>query len=140
MNTRGLMELIVLNIGLALRVLSPTLFAMLVLMAIVTTFATTPILHFITRGFKVYDEDTPADAEAQRPPAGGGLLVPVSNPEGLAPLLDLATAATRPEDPPPRVLALVRRPAGGIRSGLRELEGRDAPRAPLLAEAIARAD
>ncbi|HEX9102592.1 MAG TPA: cation:proton antiporter, partial [Polyangia bacterium] len=38
MNTRGLMELIVLNIGLELRVLSPTLFAMLVLMAIVTTF------------------------------------------------------------------------------------------------------
>lgn len=46
MNTRGLMELIVLNIGLDLRVLSPTLFTMLVIMAVVTTFATTPILHF----------------------------------------------------------------------------------------------
>jgi len=45
MNTRGLMELIVLNIGLDLGVLSPKLFAMLVLMALVTTFATTPILH-----------------------------------------------------------------------------------------------
>jgi Kef-type K+ transport system membrane component KefB len=45
MNTRGLMELIVLNIGLDLGVISPTLFAMLVLMALVTTFATTPILH-----------------------------------------------------------------------------------------------
>jgi Kef-type K+ transport system membrane component KefB len=44
MNTRGLMELIVLNIGLDMKVLSPTLFAMLVLMAIVTTVATTPIL------------------------------------------------------------------------------------------------
>ena len=44
MNTRGLMELIVLNIGLDLRVISPTLFAMLVIMALVTTFATTPIL------------------------------------------------------------------------------------------------
>jgi Kef-type K+ transport system membrane component KefB len=44
MNTRGLMELIVLNIGLDLGVLSPTLFTMLVLMAIVTTVATTPIL------------------------------------------------------------------------------------------------
>ena len=44
MNTRGLMELIVLNIGLDLKVISPTLFAMLVLMAIVTTVATTPIL------------------------------------------------------------------------------------------------
>ena len=49
MNTRGLVELIVLNIGLDLHILSPVLFAMLVLMAVVTTIATTPILHFITR-------------------------------------------------------------------------------------------
>lgn len=49
MNTRGLMELIVLNVGLDLHVISPTLFGMLVLMAIVTTLATTPILHTITR-------------------------------------------------------------------------------------------
>jgi Kef-type K+ transport system membrane component KefB len=47
MNTRGLMELIVLNVGLDLGVLSPTLFAMLVLMAIATTFATSPVLHWI---------------------------------------------------------------------------------------------
>jgi Kef-type K+ transport system membrane component KefB len=47
MNTRGLMELIVLNIGLDLGVISPTLFAMLVLMAIVTTMATTPILSWL---------------------------------------------------------------------------------------------
>jgi Kef-type K+ transport system membrane component KefB len=45
MNTRGLMELIVLNVGLDLGVLSPTLFAMFVLMAVVTTLATTPILQ-----------------------------------------------------------------------------------------------
>lgn len=49
MNTRGLMELIVLNIGLELGVISSTLFAMLVLMALVTTVATTPILHLISR-------------------------------------------------------------------------------------------
>ena len=48
MNTRGLMELIVLNVGLDLGVLSPTLFAMLVIMAIVTTLATTPVLHWLT--------------------------------------------------------------------------------------------
>jgi len=45
MNTRGLMELIVLNIGLDLGVISPTLFTMLVMMALVTTLATTPILR-----------------------------------------------------------------------------------------------
>jgi Kef-type K+ transport system membrane component KefB len=49
MNTRGLVELIVLNIGLDLKVLSPTLFTMLVLMALVTTFMTTPILHLCLR-------------------------------------------------------------------------------------------
>ncbi len=49
MNTRGLMELIVLNIGLDLKVISPTLFAMLVLMAVVTTFATTPLLDALNR-------------------------------------------------------------------------------------------
>lgn len=47
MNTRGLMELIVLNIGLDLGVISPTLFAMMVLMALVTTIATTPILRWL---------------------------------------------------------------------------------------------
>jgi Kef-type K+ transport system membrane component KefB len=45
MNTRGLMELIVLNVGLDLGVISPTLFTMLVLMALVTTVATTPVLQ-----------------------------------------------------------------------------------------------
>ena len=47
MNTRGLMELIVLNVGLDLGVISPTLFAMLVLMALATTFATAPILALL---------------------------------------------------------------------------------------------
>ncbi|MFN3653467.1 MAG: cation:proton antiporter [Armatimonadota bacterium] len=47
MNTRGLMELIVLNIGLDLGVISPTLFAMLVLMALITTFLTTPVLDWL---------------------------------------------------------------------------------------------
>jgi Kef-type K+ transport system membrane component KefB len=47
MNTRGLMELIVLNIGLELGVISPALFAMMVLMALATTMATSPILHLL---------------------------------------------------------------------------------------------
>lgn len=44
MNTRGLVELIVLNIGFELGVLSPRIFTMLVLMALVTTFMTGPLL------------------------------------------------------------------------------------------------
>ncbi len=47
MNTRGLMELIVLNIGLDLGVISPTVFATMVLMALATTVATAPILKWL---------------------------------------------------------------------------------------------
>lgn len=52
MNTRGLMELIVLNIGYDLGVLSPEIFAMLVIMALFTTFMTGPALDFINFIFK----------------------------------------------------------------------------------------
>ena len=47
MNTRGLMQLIVLNIGFDLGILSPQIFAMMVLMALVTTFMTGPALNLI---------------------------------------------------------------------------------------------
>ena len=49
MNTRGLVELIVLNIGLDLGVLTPRLFTMLVIMALVTTMMTSPILMALLR-------------------------------------------------------------------------------------------
>ena len=44
LNTRGLVELVVLNIGLDLGILSPLLFSMMVIMALVTTFATSPLV------------------------------------------------------------------------------------------------
>lgn len=47
MNTRGLMELVVLNIGYDLGILSKEIFAMMVLMALVTTFMTGPILNLL---------------------------------------------------------------------------------------------
>lgn len=46
MNTRGLMELVILNIGLDIGVISPAVFSMMVLMALVTTFMTTPLLEW----------------------------------------------------------------------------------------------
>ncbi|MEN9980342.1 MAG: hypothetical protein RL542_129 [Bacteroidota bacterium] len=52
MNTRGLMELIVLNIGLELKVLTPEVFTMMVIMALVTTFMTGPALDLINFIFK----------------------------------------------------------------------------------------
>lgn len=48
MNTRGLMELVVLNIALDLGVFSPTMFTMMVLMALVTTLMTTPLVDAIS--------------------------------------------------------------------------------------------
>lgn len=51
MNTRGLMELIALNIGYEMGVLPPSIFVILVIMALVTTFMTTPLLHWVERFF-----------------------------------------------------------------------------------------
>ena len=50
MNTRGLMELVILNVGLDIGVITPTLFAMLVLMALVTTVMTSPLLGALRQG------------------------------------------------------------------------------------------
>jgi Kef-type K+ transport system membrane component KefB len=46
-NTRGLVELVILNVGLDLHILSPTLFSMMVLMALTTTLMTTPLIDRI---------------------------------------------------------------------------------------------
>lgn len=51
MNTRGLMELVALNIGYEMGVLPPSIFVILVIMALVTTFMTTPLLHIVERFF-----------------------------------------------------------------------------------------
>jgi len=54
MNTRGLIELIVLNVGLQLGILSPILFAMLAVMAVVTTMMAAPLLWLL--GYRVKDK------------------------------------------------------------------------------------
>ncbi len=51
MNTRGLMELVALNIGYDLGLLTPTVFTMMVIMALVTTFMTGPALSIINHFF-----------------------------------------------------------------------------------------
>ena len=144
MNTRGLMELIVLNIGYELHVISPVLFAMLVLMALVTTFMTTPILHLVAPEAERSGKeaaDAPAAPESTVKlrllrPMRQGILVPISNPDKVRPLVELALAATGAGDAPPRVAAFVRRPVGGVRSGLREVEQRVVPRSVALSSAL----
>ncbi|MEV0320299.1 cation:proton antiporter [Streptomyces sp. NPDC050658] len=61
-NTRGLTELIVLNVALDAEIIGPQLFTVLVLMALVTTFMTGPLLSLLTRGRRM---DT-LDARAGR--------------------------------------------------------------------------
>jgi nucleotide-binding universal stress UspA family protein len=96
MNTRGLTELIVLNIGLSLGVISPLLFTMLVIMALVTTFMTTPLLEW-TYPKKLIELDvmepealvkTGLDTVANT----YRILVPVVNPTTQEGLMHLAVA------------------------------------------------
>ncbi len=61
MNTRGLMELVVLNIGYELGVLSPKIFTMMVIMALVTTVMTGPALDLINMIFKSKDAQNAKD-------------------------------------------------------------------------------
>jgi Kef-type K+ transport system membrane component KefB/nucleotide-binding universal stress UspA family protein len=100
MNTRGLMELIVLNIGLDLGVISPRLFTMMVIMALVTTFMTTPILERVfptTEMTKDFLESAATSQITMATPAEFRLLVCVANPETGPGLVRLAAAMTRAE-------------------------------------------
>lgn len=85
MNTRGLMELIVLNIGYDLGILSPEVFAMLVLMALITTFMTGPAIDAINYFFPDTDSTTPIPATVYKvlilfgPAAKGRKLLRLAN-------------------------------------------------------------
>lgn len=86
MNTRGLMELIVLNIGLELGVISPKLFTMMVLMALFTTFITTPLLQW------VYPPEELARTLMEEPRPEP----PVRAPEGFGVLICVAQGSSGP--------------------------------------------
>ena len=78
MNTRGLMELVALNIGYEMGGLSPSIFVILVIMALVTTFMTTPLLHLVERIFARREERLSAKLKLVfcfgRPESGRSLL------------------------------------------------------------------
>ena len=92
MNTRGLMELIVLNIGLELKVLTPEVFTMMVIMALVTTFMTGPALDLINYLFK--DKSLP-DAEEIINHSKYRILFSFGNNEKGKSLLRLANSLTK---------------------------------------------
>jgi nucleotide-binding universal stress UspA family protein len=137
MNTRGLMGIIVLNIGLDLGVISTALFSMLIIMALVTTVVATPLLQWIY----------PAEAmardlvEALQPPAREPLeieervLVCVSHAAAAPGLLDVASCLAAQGA---RLVALHLVPTGE-RAGLHLDEEEETP-APLLAAAASAAE
>ena len=96
MNTRGLTELIVLNIGLSLGVISPMLFTMLVIMALVTTVMTAPLLEWtypknLIR-LDVLESEPDVESGVEAGQATYRILVPVANPSTQKALVQLAVA------------------------------------------------
>jgi Kef-type K+ transport system membrane component KefB len=103
MNTRGLMELIVLNIGLDLGVLSPEIFTMMVIMALVTTFMTGPALDLIDHVFTTTDEIIPSQTKS----AGSfKILISFNNPVRGITLLRLANSLVKTKSPGSQVTAM----------------------------------
>lgn len=89
MDTRGLIQLVVLNIGLDLGILTPEIFAMMVVMALVTTFLTSPLLSLIEKVFKKKDSNAVAKEKKYK------ILVSFDKPEMGRKLLFLANCFIR---------------------------------------------
>lgn len=75
MNTRGLMELVVLTIGYEMEILPPSIFVMLVLMTLVTTFMTTPLISFINFCFQTREKIKEHQRHAMSPEAAFKVLL-----------------------------------------------------------------
>jgi Kef-type K+ transport system membrane component KefB len=92
MNTRGLMELVVLNIGYDLGVLTTEVFTMMVIMALVTTFMTGPALDLINFLFRSRPNLVP---EAISNKAKYKILIPFATPDKAKTLLKLANSLVK---------------------------------------------
>lgn len=88
MNTRGLMEIVVLNIGFEMGILPKEIFAMLVLMALVTTFMTTPFLTLIQKIFS--RKSIQEEYRLQKARGEFRALIALGNPENGKALLNVA--------------------------------------------------
>lgn len=103
MNTRGLMELVVLNIGYELGVLSPKIFTMMVIMALVTTFMTGPALDLINFIFKTKDVIVPSEIKSN---AKFKILISFGNNEKGKSLLRLANSLVKNDKDKSNVTAM----------------------------------
>jgi len=112
MNTRGLIELVVLNIGYDLGVLTPKIFAMMVIMALVTTFMTGPVLDLINLIFKTKSDEMPQEINKI---SKYKILFSFGNPESGRALLRLANALTKKLNGNVAITALHLSPTNEIR-------------------------
>ncbi|MFM2213845.1 MAG: Glutathione-regulated potassium-efflux system protein KefB [Bacteroidota bacterium] len=103
MNTRGLMELVVLNIGLDLGVLTPKVFTMMVIMALVTTFMTGPALDIINFIFKTKDAIIPLEVKKN---SEFKILISFGNNEKGKSLLRLANSLVKKQPETANVTAM----------------------------------
>lgn len=103
MNTRGLMELVVLNIGYELGVLSPKVFTMMVIMALVTTFMTGPALDIINFIFKTKDAIIPSEVKRS---SDFNILISFGNNEKGKSLLRLANSLIKKETETANITAM----------------------------------
>ena len=103
MNTRGLMELVVLNIGYELGVLSPKVFTMMVIMALVTTFMTGPALDIINFIFKTKDAIIPAEVKKS---SDYNILISFGNNEKGKSLLRLANSLIKKQTDSANITAM----------------------------------
>lgn len=115
MNTRGLMELVVLNIGYDLGVLKPEIFAMMVIMALVTTFMTGPLLDLINWAFKSKPDEA-ARVESEKIQSAYKILFSFSTPETGRSLLNLSNSLVRNLDSDASITALSVSPTNEMHS------------------------
>jgi K+:H+ antiporter len=127
MNTRGLTELIVLTVGLSYGVIGEDLFTMLVIMALVTTFMTAPLLRIIDPTGALTTSPTEAvevvGLEPVAAPATASLLVACIDDQNLDSLLAIAVPLATAE-PPREVVALRVVEPSPFAAGLSALEER----------------
>jgi len=139
MNTRGLMELIVLNLGMDLGVISPTVFTMLVIMALVTTFATSPILRWVYPDHELARDRLVVPTEvAHGQPPPFTVMMCVSDATSGPGLATLAAALLGKRDESARLFALhlfdpTARPSVELKRG--DVASSPGPLGPLLAHA-----
>lgn len=131
MNTRGLMELIVLNIGFDLGVLSEEIFSMMVIMALATTFMTGPALDLIGYIYNRKKNYIPAEIRQE---SKFKVLVSFDSPENGKSLLKLANAFVKKMKSNAMVTAMHILPSSEIHTFNLEEYEKDSFK-PVLAEA-----